>query len=402
MTKCPHCFHALTQNRVAYLCTNTCPEVHDTAFSEFHGREQYNRPLTVLERPTDSSGKPVRRWDPPKSVPCRQCQGPTIEVCATCHFNFPPGWRGTETVTLALAGARDTGKSVYIGVMIKELERLVEAQGSTLTRIGATETNYEIEYERPLYQARGMLRPTAAANSADAIQRYPLIFSLGRFQPGGKEIYLALRDVAGEDLQNRGAPPHLKFFSQADLVLFLFDPTQVKEITDELQGRLASKNKVGSSPNQVLQYVLTLIGEGAPALGVAVSKFDTVQMLAAGKSPDEASGVKTHVTNWPRRLGNVGAAFNREARGVSYDETDGDQIHEEERSLLMALGATGMVNAVENPRSGRQVRHRFFAVSALGAPANINGQDVKGIAPFRVLDPLRWVMAQKQLLEVKK
>ena len=87
---------------------------------------------------------------------------------------------------------------------------------------------------------------------------------------------------------------------------------------------------------------------------------------------------------------------------MSYDETDGDQIHEEVRSLLMALGATGMVNAVENPRSGRQVRHRFFAVSALGAPANINGQDVKGIAPFRVLDPLRWVMAQKQLLEVKK
>ncbi|WP_454229026.1 hypothetical protein, partial [Propioniciclava flava] len=110
---------------------------------------------------------------------------------------FLPDGGAHETVTLALAGARDTGKSVCVGVTLKGLEQLVEAQGSTLTRIGATETNYEIEYQRPLYQARGMLRPTAAANSADAIQRYPLIFSLGRFQPGGKEIYLALRDVAG-------------------------------------------------------------------------------------------------------------------------------------------------------------------------------------------------------------
>lgn len=81
--------------------------------------------------------------------------------------------------------------------------------------------------------------------------------------------------------------------------------------------------------------------------------------------------------------------------GVSmpgYAEDDGQLLHHEVRSLLQRLNASHIVTAVERPHSGRVLDHRFFVVSALGAPTEGEQLHDHGIASFRCLDPLRWAL----------
>ena len=144
------------------------------------------------------------------------------EVCPLCHYELLPYWRWSTVVCIAMAGARYTGKTVYIAVLMKALERLGDRFGQVVAPADAsTRTRYRTEYEQPLYEHQGLAKSTPSSSTHE--QR-PLIFSLGRWNEA--TTYLVIRDVAGEDLENpdAAAPGSLDFFSRADAVFFLFDP----------------------------------------------------------------------------------------------------------------------------------------------------------------------------------
>jgi len=105
-------------------------------------------------------------------------------------------------------------------------------------------------------------------------------------------------------------------------------------------------------------------------------------------------------TEWSRIMSNPGAAFLREGGGDRgpYDEVDGELLHHEVRSLLQKLHAGPIVTAVERPSSGQFLPHRFFVASALGESPNGKSLNARGIAPFRCLEPMRWVMAETGML----
>jgi hypothetical protein len=67
--------------------------------------------------------------------------------------------------------------------------------------------------------------------------------------------------------------------------------------------------------------------------------------------------------------------------------------------VLVRLHGASIVTAVENPSGGEPLTHRYFAVSALGqAPAG-KRLNSRGIAPFRCVDPLRWVTSAVGVLD---
>lgn len=91
-------------------------------------------------------------------------------------------------------------------------------------------------------------------------------------------------------------------------------------------------------------------------------------------------------------MSNDGAAFNRDTSSTrNYDEMTGQLLHEEVRSLLHKLNAGPLVTAVENPSMGHKLTHRYFVISSLGQPPTGTQLHTRGIAPFRVTDPVRWV-----------
>jgi hypothetical protein len=297
--------------------------------------------------------------------------------CAHCTTPFPNGWHDTHVTCIALAGATWTGKSVYIGVLVKQLEHLV-LQRKGVMRFANDESRrmYEEIYERPLFKLRGLMPPTRPVGLTDSYQRTPLVLQIDAAD--GSRHHLVIRDVAGEDLQTMPADADFSYFRSADAVIFLFDPCAVPTIQIKLDMSASGGGLV--PPQHVLDTVLDLMGPDAPFLGIAISKFDVLQELA-GK---EHAGLHD-------AMGNRGAAFFRDPTFTAdYSDDDAALLHEEVRSLLAYLEAREITNRAEAFERARPGRLRYFAVSALGDMPEGQHIHPRGIAPFRCTDPVRW------------
>ncbi|GAA1201063.1 TRAFAC clade GTPase domain-containing protein [Brevibacterium paucivorans] len=309
------------------------------------------------------------------------------ELCPICHNPLAPGWRFANVTVIAMCGARASGKSLYIATAIKELKRELLNNGTSLQMYtDTTDENYQTYYERPLFEQMGLMGATVRADTGQAYQLDPLVFSVGGNHQNGRQL-LVLRDVAGEELEN---PPendgHLDFMKRADVILFMFDPLSVDAISRRLNDLVPTQARSSGSPVQVLDNLQRRIGatQPTPRVGIALSKFDVMQTLADIDDQD-----------WSRVMANRGSAMMRERLTSDDAETDQLLLHQEVKSLLLRMGADEIVNKIENPHTGQQIPHRFFAISALGyAPV---GEQVSslGIAPFRVLDPLQWAMGAR-------
>src|SRR4051812_31770437 len=380
--KCPRCFHPLPTDRYAWQCAGACQPGPDPIASAHAGLPMVSRPMWEMQRPPDA-----RTWPAPGR--CARCNGPMVEICTECHYALLPQWRESETVTVALAGARATGKSVYVAVLVKQLEQMFIQAGLPMIFADAHSRRvYEHYYQKPLYEARGIMATTRRAETSDAYQRDPLILALT--SPRGQSVRLVIRDVAGEDLENPAPDEtYLGYFARADSVLFLFDPSAVGEVRELLQDYLPRQDREVGDPARVLENLLRLLGPSSVPVGMILSKFDTMQAL---------SFVQDH--RWRRVMSNAGAAFARDPGifGLAYNLHDGDLLHEEVRSLLALLHAQSFTNALA-PAHQRQPReHRFFAVSALGDSVVGDRLHPRGIAPFRCLDPVRWALARSEAL----
>jgi hypothetical protein len=383
MTSCPRCFHLLDPDTRFYQCPGPCEAYVDPAASAYRGIPVTGFPGQLWERQGE------RNWNPPASIPCHKCHRPTREACPTCRFPLPPDWREGTAICIALAGARATGKSVYIAVLVKQLEQMLHSMGSLLSFATAEgRRSYAENYEAHLYQSRAILQATASSETETAYQAIPLIISLGLIK--GVRRYLVLRDAAGEELERAdGDAVHLSYFQRAHAVFFLFDPSAVPSVRELLRGLIPEQLMKPGDPQRVLLTLLTILGGASPPIAMILSKFDTLQSLRVHEDQ-----------TWSAIMANAGAAFQRDP-GIfepRYDPVDGQLLHLETRSLLQLLHAQGFVNAMSDPQRGRPYEHQYFAVSALGGPASGEALHPHGIAPFRCLDPIRWVLNRQGVL----
>lgn len=386
MAKCPRCFQYLADDVVAWTEASPRTTSVDEEASAYRGDEVQMGKVVGYKLPP--GGVPPGQM-PPEEYAASELGGPVIEVCPICHYHLPPHWRSGRVTCIAMAGARFTGKTVFIAVMIKQLERLLERGGREIDPVtNDIARRYHDFYQKPLYEQRGIIPPTPPMHHEDSVHADPLIFSLGIWN--GVREYLSIRDVAGEDLENPqvgGTPWH--FFSVADAVLFMFDPMRVDEVRELLRDLVPTGHTTGGDPRQVLRTVMRLIGDGTPKLGVVLSKFDALQDLQ-----------KVAGASWGQIMSNAGAAFSRDPGLLPgpYDHDDGWLLHAEVHSLLAKLDAGPMLRAMRNPVTDVEYNHRFFAVSALGDTPHGERINPRGISPFRCLDPVRWVFADNYVL----
>lgn len=388
MSACPKCFQEISDAVYAWVCqSGRCESTVDPVASVYTNSEVVGGPVVELRRPNGAK----RGWMPPPGALCPGCSHELADACPACHYPLPVGWRQADTTCVAMAGARATGKSLFIAVLIKQLEQLAGRIGTSIDpATPATQSSYQNVYEKPLYEERGLMKPTPTVDLADSYQRDPLIFAVG--SSGGRRHYLVLRDVAGEDLERveDGNLQYLNFFAHADAVFFMFDPMRVQEVRDQLQDLVPAQGALGGDPKAVLHKLLLVVGSGAPKIAMILSKFDAVQALRGVDGSE-----------WSHIMSNPGAAFSRDPSMASpkYDDDDGQLLHHEVRSLLEKLHAGPIVKTIENAGAGQRMEHRFFAVSALGESPVGAKLHSRGIAPFRCVDPLRWVLSGKKVLE---
>ncbi|GAA2014583.1 hypothetical protein JL107_08555 [Nakamurella flavida] len=394
--RCPRCLRGTDLAVQAFRCQGSCreePDLPQTALLDpgMPPRPETMRrgkPVFTVSRAVDTD-RPLPSFAAPVGTavcPRPNCGRPSHEhVCPHCHTTLPPNWWAQEVLGVVVVGARSSGKTTYLSLLIRHLEQnlLPSVHGNLHPVDAASEAKLDV-------MRRGLMAGQLAEGTQGAEQNLPLLApmlaGIGT-GPHGRGRNLALFDVAGEDMSTaEGVRLYSPALSAADMVLILIDPLQLDGVREWLDGTVPLPPR-GAPPARVVHNVVQQIRRqaGVPTgplpvrAAVAFAKFDGLQ--AAASIPQSSIGDLIGPGNALWRDPYVG-------RSELYLEPDGRRVHDEVRALLVRMGESGLVALVED--SFRQVQ--YFAVSALGHGPRGRQVSAAGASPQRVGDPLRWLL----------
>lgn len=398
---CPYCCEEISRQQTWFRCTGrTSPSgkrCETKADPVLRSRTGFSEPVppafaTSLQR---------------KAVTCPECGGGTgIAICPVCHSRLPVHFGKIGSHLIVPVGANETGKSVFVAVLLHELMHQAGQQLNAAITGADDHTRHTFiqEYEWPLYRESRLLPPTAAAGGIGS--RPPLVFrftaerhrprmlngplTLGGFAQGRppRRTLLSFFDTTGEDL---GSVPSMEqnvpCLGVADGILLLVDPLQLRgaRALAAPGTRLPASGNSGDEPAAALTAVteFLLAGDenlhdqliGTP-LAIVFTKLDTLLGSLQETSPLLQSGPRTPY----------------------FDERDSMAVHTEIQRLL--AGWEG--SRIDTIARQYYRTYRYFGVSALGeTPTEDNRVSARGIRPYRVTSPVLWLLAQFGIIPVR-
>jgi len=397
---CPYCYGGFSERDIRFRCSGRigpkgrrcAPEI-DKLLRDRTGFAGALRPVFPADGRMTAAN-------------CPQCGAEsTTRICPHCHSQLPVHFGKVRSRLIALVGAKESGKTVYMTVLVHELmHRAGEDLNAAIS--GAddnTRLRFASDYEKPLYRDARLLAPTTTAGTRD---RAPLVF---RFTTEGRGSRLSGRgsrlglngtgepqrtllsffDTAGEDLRSaRSVEENVQYLAAADGVVLLLDPLQMRGARrlappDTL---LPSPGAAGDEPANVLENITDLImaKEGIKAsqriskpLAIVFTKMDALLHDLKETSP----------------------LLRPPAHTPYFDERDSLEVHTEIQRLLARWEGSRIDQiAHKNYRT-----YRYFGVSALGeTPTQQNRVSPRGIRPYRVIGPFVWMLAQFGAIPVER
>jgi Double-GTPase 2 len=382
---CPYCYEKFSARQALFRC---------------HGRlSRDGKRCTLRQDDQLAAHRGIRRDLGPvfwpgglraghtNSAACPDCGGvSTYRVCPVCHSQLPAQFGMVGSRMIGMAGAKDSGKTVYMTVLLHELRNRIGAQfGAAL--MGAddeTQRRFASEYEDELYD-RGHMFPSTPRATANDGRVDPLVF---RFTaaPGGlrgakpQQSLMSFFDTAGEDFESQeSVDVNTRYLACADGILLLLDPLQMKGARDlAAPGTpLPGTGPLYQSPETILTRVTDQLlkqNRGGreridKPIAIVFTKLDTLWHTFPDGSPLRA---------YPSQKG-------------MFDDGDSRDVHEETRHQLHRWEG-GQIDLILR---NHYPRHRFFGVSALGRPPTAdNDVAASGIQPYRVADPLLWLLSE--------
>ena len=362
---------------VCPICFSEHP-LEEMEFTDFGGgppvKANYSRMDRLLRRPIQpppaANRPPLHR----KVCPTRDPDHPE-------RHHYLPYTAGTqESLVIGVIGAKFSGKSHYIAALIDSLENKVafDLKSNLLAVTDETTDRYQKEFHDPLFRDGIELRTTLGTPP-------PLIYDLqlqGELfhEKRPRAVTLALYDTAGENFDNpETVRQMMKYLKLAAGVIFLVDPLQSPGVRQLLPSTVPLPNvDLMAEPSVVLQRVLTelennrvLTRSGPLSIPVAVvlTKCDVLRDHGLIESNRLWNTDKRHVN-----------AFN-----VQYHEDMNAMMAEKVQQWSPKAYATA---------SSRFLHHAFFGVSATGCASDKMTHRYKYISPWRVEDPLLWLLAE--------
>ena len=400
---CPYCFDRTAAARLPFRClmpstglrgSVRCAAENDDVWAEFKGAglspgDRMRGP--VFPAPRSFGG--LRPAGPRAACPACGAATP-VRVCPGCHSDLPSDYCEQESRIIGLLGAKASGKSTYVTVLVNELRhRVGAAYRASLVPMGGETQHRDRELAEDLYER---LRLPEATRPAALGFNDPLIYRLsvpgsGRREGGSRHTALVFFDAAGEDLSSAEAMNrYTRYLGAADAVILLVDPLQFGAVRDSLPaGHGTDLPAVEASAQQIAADLATQLrqhgrgdskGRVETPLAVAVTKTDALSHLLEPHSP---------------------LLRNAPHRGGVLDREDLTAAREETAALLAACDAGAL---------RRQLERDFavvglFGLSALGAsppPGAPADAPPSGPRPLRVEDPLLWLLARRGLVPVHK
>jgi hypothetical protein len=210
----------------------------------------------------------------------------------------------------------------------------------------------------------------------------------GRLRTRTASLTLVLFDTAGEDLRSREVTElHLRYLNAADAIVFLVDPLELAGAKAALSGAARSAGGVNESdpdsdPINVISRVTELLrtrrGDRRITVPVAValSKIDALRPAMERQS----------------------ALHRARVPSGTLDLDDQEAVHEQIRAMLDEWQAAMVDRYLRQNYSD----FAFFGLSALGGVPDTEKVGPGGIRPYRVEDPLLWLLHRFGMLRGRR
>lgn len=395
---CPYCFHSFHLSKAPRRSTDdSLPKYRDQQLGSF--LDSPAPEIGELTEPEDFSF--FERFFRYFYV-ADDWKSNSKKVCPKCHMLLPHATSSGQlnSETIAIIGARSSGKSNYFGVLLHELEnRFATEVGFTIyDQETFSITNMKQISSKQLYRARygsrlygsdqRMAIDQNLSSKMDKDLRIPLIYRLefpknvwnGLLSPftSVRSLDLVIFDAAGEDL---GDPVLLEQFCsyilKASGIIFLIDPFQFSGLRESKKTNpkiLSRIEKQEVDISEVVSRVINLfqsrggLNPGQKIPIPAAFTFSKADLLAPYVHPSSAIRKDSRHEN----------GFNLKRC---------NNLSEEVMGFIKEYDGEKLVNLANN----KFKTSCFFAVSALGQMPNTDLQ-INRVAPKNVADPLLWLL----------
>ena len=320
---------------------------------------------------------------------CLHCRDASLDVYCPEYGEriIPRDYLSGSGMTVALVGAKASGKSNYIGVLVNEIRKKMSHAFNCSLNICCSEESkryYDQMYYNPLFVDGYVVEGT----NVETIP--PLLFPLN-FMDNKNRIKstasLTFYDTAGENFDTvQNINVFSRYLPNADGIILLLDPLQLPPVREKLKGKmdLPAQN---TDVVEILSRIVTNIknvkkikGNIKTPLAVVFTKIDALIKYGVISQDSVVAGESEHVK-----------------RGV-FVQSDFESVNIELRDMLENWLADELVQYMKTFE-----KFSFFGVSALGDVPNDMKLSSSGIHPLRVLDPLLWLLAEnKYINRVKK
>lgn len=384
---CPYCFEEIDSGELCFQCSNAGCVRPDRRYTE----HQRGRPLLPNETPV-THGTIFNVKGPnallrlfgarsPSEGHCPECSAVTsTRACPNCHSVFPHGIDNLSNMVIAVIGAKETGKSHYIAVLIQQIYNLYNLfDWSLMAMDDETMRLYNDRFHKPLYTNRQTIHVTTTAK-ADQDVRKPLLYSLSMTSGRRlKTVTLAFFDTAGEDMDDEIAMRTINpYIYNASGIILLLDPLQIRTLRGKVDASFDQPDEnmpgmantaVGDVINKTTNLIYTKRriphSKTIPIpLAVVFSKID---MLRPGLGDD----APLYQPSRHRGFFNIREFENNDAFVRNW-------VGEFDRRFIQ-----GMLHYRD---------HAFFGASALGGNPTVAGELPFEPRPVRVEDPFLWLL----------
>jgi hypothetical protein len=384
-TVCPFCFRRIDSSHLAYQCSGrgniVCKKEEDEARKRLTGSRQETYPTFM---------PPAVQKGP---VTCPICGGPAKRrACPQCHNALPIDFVDSRNPMIGLVGAKGSGKTVLMTVLVKQLREMIGQRFGADVRIATDNpdghqglSDYQASREVPLYVNRTLPTGTAQLGASLRQRATPIVLRWRQESArllGGRSLrstMLSFYDTAGEDLNDLETTFTLDYISVCDALIVTLDPFALPGA----RARLSLPEMAISVADDVPLDVVSRITELLRTEGRVKARKRITLPVAI---------VFTKIDAFYPTLDRHSPIMATSAGLPAYENADGLAVHEHMRALLHEWNAADIDTHMRLNYSD----YRYFGVSALGAEPDYSSSTVApgGVQPHRVEDPVLWLLSK--------
>lgn len=400
---CPFCLEKFSNSKAKLICNNSTHKCKMQATKAFADYWEMSMDDPSALRPHIYDGG-FNLFGAAKRKKCPVCGDDNAEyVCPHCHNALPRDMVQFGTDIIPIIGGPGVGKTCYMVTLIDQLNKYgwrLNLTASLQSLYGDSGDSYK-EMHTQLFKDKQVLGKTASRNESCNIPWFIKVEN----KVNSKKIkptYLIFYDMAGEQFENakimdKQARP-IQFASGAIVLLDMFDIPTIKKVRREA-GLVNS-----DTPFSIQDTVNELFGlssakrvlQNSP-IAFAFSKVDVVDKFRAS-------------------LGQFGQTIDMRQNSIytrpeysrpgSFTEKDFKmfllECEQIKNDFYTALAECEM-EALMNNNKWEDENMGYFGVSALGQEPEYDGSiNCETIRPFRVLDPLIWILYKLGKIDIPK